>query len=124
MSEENKGDTLEDVQILNKISKRLDIIEETNIKLKETQEEQLRTLESQRKRQGEEIEQFQKECKEIEEGFRSITKSIFEIGRQLKDKVSKDELEFLKNETDKWPLENFITKKELEKTYNYYKENS
>lgn len=122
MSEENKNDTLEDVRILSKISKRLDIIEETNIQLKDTQEDQLRRLNNQRELQKEEVKKFQSECKEIEEGFKQITKSIFEIGKQLKEKVSKDELEFLKEEVDKWPLENYITQKELKKTYNHYKE--
>ena len=120
MATEKQETVVDDVRILNKINKRLDTIEETNKKLVDSQKDQKRRLTNQINNQKEEIQQFQDDCKEIDNNIKFLTKNIFDIGKHLKDKISKDEMEYLESEIDKWPLEQFITHKELNKTYSHY----
>ena len=123
MANSKEEPRLEDMKILDKLNKRLDIIENNNAKLRKTQEEQTRKVENQRKIQKEEVMEFQKQCQEIEEHFKELKKIVFTIGHKLKDKVTKDEMEAMKKRIESWPLEEYINRNELEKTYNNHKYN-
>jgi len=118
---ENNETTIEDTQILNTINKRLKIIEKTNRKISKKQTNQREKAINQKINQQKDINEFREECENLTKDLKQIKKTIFEIGKQLRDKTTNKEFEQLKKTTDEWPLEKYITKKELNKTYEHYK---
>ena len=66
------------------------------------------------------IEQLNKDLLETKKLAETLNQTIHHLGRLLKNKVPKRDVEELSKNIDSWKLEEFITKKELEKMFNHY----
>lgn len=69
-----------------------------------------------------ELKQLKEETKSILEECNTIHKAVFNLGSQLRQRVSNQELQAFKTDLDEWKLEEYIHHKELNQTfYNYAK---
>jgi len=75
----------------------------------------------QRKKFEKEISNLKEEFNELSKNTKELVKAVYHLGRILKDKVTKRDLEKIKEKIDSWHLEEFIRHDELEKTFSKYK---
>jgi len=105
-----------------KLNHRFKLIEKLDEDLHQNQKKISISMELGGERIKKDISEFKEELKDLNVEIDKLLKTIYCLGSELKTKVSGLDFDEIKTRVDNWKLEEFIQKKELEKTFNRYAE--
>lgn len=103
-----------------RLNHRFKLLDEIDSELKKQYKDFGVKLDDNEKNFDVEIKKIRKDVDEISSQVDSIVQIIFNIGNVLKDKLSKKEFDIFKEEAEKWNVEDFVHKNELEKMWRTY----
>lgn len=109
-----------DENIFNQINHRFVLLKDLDADLISRQRRGEDNISQQDKIMTMEILRLGKELDETKELADTLNKTIHHLGGLLKNKIQKRDVEQLSRNIDSWKLEEFITKKELDKLFNHY----
>lgn len=66
------------------------------------------------------IKKLNEELNEIQKNSKNLKKHVYSLGNILKDRLTKRDFDKLKEIVDAWPLEEYITRDELERAFSKY----
>jgi len=110
----------EDITIINKIEQRMNSVEKTTFNFEKKITELNKDITKQKKETRTQTENIKKELENITTNVNKLHKLVFSWGKILRYRVTKRDFENISKTLNEKPIEDFITKKELERTYNKY----
>lgn len=119
---EEQTDYIDISEFTKRFNHRFELIEQTNDKLKNLDDEFNLKLSKIKGNMDKEIKEFRLQIEELSLEVNELIKSIFSMGNVLKEKLQNHDFELLKELVDNWKLEEFVNKNELEKSFNNYSE--
>lgn len=113
------------MQDINKqIEHRMGLLLKTHNELEAEDQKQTMDIQRINREAKKELNEIKKEIGEYKELVDKIYNIVFQIGHQLRQKVPKQQLENLQKKVDEWNVDQFITRKELEKTFRKHQPSS
>ncbi len=109
-----------DMRIIEQMEHRVLLLLQTDKDVNSSYTEQKKTLTSQEGTFDESLKIIKEEIAELQQTTQELRKAIYLLGHQLKDKTNKRALESVQEKIDNWPLEGYITKKELPELFEKY----
>ena len=103
-----------------RLNHRFKLLDEIDSELKKQYKDFEVKLDGNQKNFNFEMKKIRKDVDEISSQVDSIVQIIFNIGNVLKDKLTKKEFDIFKEEAEKWNVEDFVHKNELEKMWRNY----
>lgn len=110
----------EETKLLNQFSKRMQHLQQTHSALTNQHKQQQADIERQQKLFSQDMAQIKEMYEDVSKIVSQLHNALLQISTVLKEKIPQKEFEELKNRIDAWPLEAFMTHKELEPRFSLY----
>ena len=108
------------MDIIKSIEHRMGLIEQTHKELRDQDRDSVWDTDKLNTKISSELNLFKIETKSILKECEDIKKAVFHLGGTLREKVSKHDLDLFQTTINEWPLEDFLTHKELYPAFNKY----
>ena len=112
MAEKEVNENADD-KLIERLLHRAELLTTVDKDVNKSYVEQEKTLLSQQNLFIEELKLIREDIEDLQKITQELRRTIFTIGHQLKDKVTKRSFEIMQEKIESWPLEGYITKKEL-----------
>jgi len=109
-----------DTKIIDRFEHRMQLTDESNDKFELKINKNESELKDKQKEIKEQIKKLHSELDEIQDNSRNLKKHVYSIGSILKDRLTKRDFDKLKEIIDAWPLEEYLTRNELERAFAKY----
>ncbi len=109
-----------DEKLIEQLDHRTSLLSTTDKKLSSKYNTQEKALIEQQRIFQQELKILEKEIEFLQETAKTLRKTVFVLGHQLKNKVTTQMSKSIQDKIESWPLEEYITKKELPKLFEKY----
>ncbi|MCA9478376.1 MAG: hypothetical protein KC535_04465 [Nanoarchaeota archaeon] len=108
------------MDIISSIEHRMGLLGQSHKEMEDEDKEQRWNTEKLESKISSELQVLKSETQSLLQECEKIHRTIFHLGAKLKEKLVKQELEEFDKLVQDWSLEEFITRKELEPTFDRY----
>lgn len=107
-------------KVFEQLLHRLDLLEKTHADVDFKHTEQQDYIKAIKQSLKTEKETIRNELTSMKEECNNLHNALFKLGAALKEKTLQRDVDTFKEQLDNWQLEDFISKKELEPSFNRY----
>ncbi len=120
---EEKQKVQSEQNIVQEMIHRVELLKKTSYSLKGEERKIRARLIEQERTYAIEHEKIKQELEEMEELILTVKDNIKKTAALLKQSISKQQFQQVKDQVNQWKLEEYITKKELESTFAHFSQN-